>query len=202
MKHFTILIIFWASTIYAKDFQENFNGSDVLLKIWKSGTFNESQKPEWAIEKVSPTNGVLRKKGYATYTYLVNPEISALNGTLEAKFNIEKGKEDPEAGLVWHFIDSKNYYYIRANSLEKNIVFYRMFEGKKEIVKEIEAKIKPQTWHHLKIVFNNESIQAFLDTKEILSLKDSKILKTGSIGVWSTADTVAAFDDLSFQNRQ
>ena len=51
---------------------------------------------------------------------------------LSVKFKPVSGKKDQAAGLVWRYRDKDNYYIVRANALENNVVVYKVENGKRE----------------------------------------------------------------------
>ncbi len=165
---------------------------------WVIGFFGDKGAPKWSVaaEPSAPSKpNVLRQSGSVIYGFLVAPALNGKDGSVQSRFRIESGKEDPEAGLVLRFQDAKNYLYVRANSLEKNLVFYRMNAGKKELVKSVEAQVSSGQWHELRVEFTGESFKVSLDGRELMSLTDAVIKGSGLVGVWTTADTVVAFDD-------
>ena len=167
---------------------------------WKFGFLGASGHPHWAAlaEKSAPSQpNVLLQDGKATYSWLVAEAITIKDGSVQCAFKIESGKEDPEAGLIVRFINGKNYYYVRANTLENDVVFYRMVHGKKEVVKRVEMMVDAKKWHKFRIEFKAEEFRVFYDDKAIMKLKDTKIKDAGSPGFWTTADTVAEFDDFN-----
>src|SRR4051812_24283858 len=107
-------------------------GTDSPPPGWESGFLGEKGSPHWVVKRdrsALSASHVLKQDGDAPYAWLVHSTFHALDGSVEGQFKIESGKEDPEAGLIWRFQDSKNYYYVRANALENNIVFYRLLDG-------------------------------------------------------------------------
>ena len=42
--------------------------------------------------------------------------------SIAVKFKAISGSEDRAAGLVWRAVDANNYYVVRANALEDNVV--------------------------------------------------------------------------------
>jgi hypothetical protein len=44
------------------------------------------------------------------------------DGELSVRFKPVSGSVDQAAGLVWGYLDRNNYYIVRANALEKNVV--------------------------------------------------------------------------------
>ena len=167
---------------------------------WLSGFLGEKGSPHWVVaddpSAVSPPH-VLKQDGNAPCAWIVHPDLKLKDGRVEAQFKIEGGKEDPEAGVIWRFQNPRNYYYVRANSTENNVIFYRMVEGRKEEVKTIEVPVALGRWHRFKITFRGESIGIIYDGKEVIALNDGKFKQAGGVGLFSMADTVSAFDDFS-----
>ena len=56
---------------------------------------------------------------------------SIRDGFAEVKFKPISGKEDQAGGLVFRFKDAGNYYVVRANALEGNVVLYKTVAGKR-----------------------------------------------------------------------
>src|SRR5204863_221193 len=129
------------------------------------------------------------------YGWLVAPGIKLGDGVVKVRFKVESGKEDPEAGLIVRFVDGKNYLYARANVLEHDIILYRMAGGKKEVVKRVEAKVTPNEWHELVFEVKGDAYKVMFDGKGVMALEDASFKGPGRVGVWTTADTVAVFDD-------
>lgn len=165
---------------------------------WQSGSQGTNGHPHWTVttgpNAVSKPN-VLQQDGKAVSSWLVQPAFQAESGTVSCKFRIDSGKEDPEAGLIVRFRDGKNYAYVRANTLESDVIFYRMVDGRKEVVKRVETAVSPATWHKLRIDFAGNGFKVTYDDKGIMNFTDNKINGVGSVGFWTTADTVAQFDD-------
>ncbi|MGZ3672556.1 MAG: family 16 glycoside hydrolase [Bdellovibrionota bacterium] len=131
----------------------------------------------------------------APYSWAVQKGPSFSAGELEVAFNVIAGKEDPEAGIIWGFQDGTNYYYVRTNAVEDNIIFYRMNHGKKEHLKDVEAKTPFGTWHKLKIQIEGRELTVYLDGKIALNTKNKEAFPPGKVGFFTSADTECAFDD-------
>jgi hypothetical protein len=165
---------------------------------WKSGYYGKDGKPRWAVtpDTSAPSKpNVLKQDGKATYNWLVKEGLSIENGKVQTQVRIDSGKEDPEAGVIWRFKDGKNYYYVRANALEKNITLYRMSQGKKEMIKTIDLPLDFGEWHSLGAQFKGATINVLFDGKTVLSVQDKKTQGTGLVGFFTMADTACTFDD-------
>jgi hypothetical protein len=57
--------------------------------------------------------------------------VSARDVDLSVRFKPIRGTKDQAAGLVWRYRDIDNYYVVRANALEGNVVLYKVEAGKR-----------------------------------------------------------------------
>src|SRR6266705_6114113 len=48
------------------------------------------------------------------------------DGEVSVAFKAVDGSIDQAAGIVWHYADSNNYYIVRADALENNVVLYKV----------------------------------------------------------------------------
>jgi hypothetical protein len=198
---FAVVLFLGANVMGAEqDVSLNFDSLKVGTSTegWKSGFYGKDGKPHWSVvsDDAAPSRpNILKQDGKATYNWLVREGISIQDGSVKTRVRIDSGKEDPEAGVIWRFKDGKNYYYVRANALEKNVIFYRMFKGKKELVKTIDLPMDFREWHELGAQFQGTSVNILFDGKTVLSVQDSKISGAGGVGLFTMADTVCEFDD-------
>jgi Domain of Unknown Function (DUF1080) len=106
------------------------------------------------------------------------------------------GKVDQGMGLVFRFRDPKSYYIVRANALENNFRLYRMVNGKRLQFAGADTKVSSGQWHTLRVVAKGDRIICWFDGKQLIDAHD-KTYATGKIGLWTKADSVIAFDELT-----
>ena len=53
------------------------------------------------------------------------------DGNIAVRFKPVSGRVDQAAGLVWRYRDANNYYIVRANALEDNVVLYKVENGRR-----------------------------------------------------------------------
>jgi hypothetical protein len=82
--------------------------------------------------------------------------------------------------------------------LEDNVSLYHTEHGRRVTIKYVNAPVARNQWHMLRVEFAGTGIKVLLDGKRYIELQDGHISGTGSIGVWTKADSVTAFDDFSF----
>jgi hypothetical protein len=95
---------------------------------------------------------------------------------LSVRFRVISGKRDQGAGLVWRFRDANNYYIVRANALENNVVLYKMQDGKRvslapkgsaERTYGVKARVPGNTWNKLGVEIKGNLFTVSLDGRKL-----------------------------------
>jgi hypothetical protein len=177
---------------------------------WTS-TLTGSGEPRWQIERddTAPSKpNVLKQSGKATYPLALRDGTRIKDGVVSVKFKAISGSEDRAAGLVWRAKDANNYYVVRANALENNVVLYKTVNGKRsplDIVGRkggygVEKPVSSGEWHTLRVEFAGEGFKVLFNGEPLFEVKDSTFAEPGQVGLWTKADSVTVFDDFSFDN--
>ena len=58
-------------------------------------------------------------------------DISTADADVSVRFRPVSGRVDQAAGLVWRYQNEDNYYLVRANALEDNVVLYKVERGRR-----------------------------------------------------------------------
>jgi hypothetical protein len=132
------------------------------------------------------------------------------DGEVSVKFKPVAGKTDQAAGLVWRFRDANNYYLVRANALENNIVLYKVENGQRRSLAPrgkppqtygVRHRIPPRAWNILKVTFKKSRFEVYFDHRKVFEVEDSTFVGPGKVGLWTKADSVTYFDDFQFSGR-
>jgi hypothetical protein len=107
------------------------------------------------------------------------------------------GSVDQGCGLVWRFKDADNYYLTRANALEDNVRLYTVKGGRRIQFAGWDGKVASKVWHKLQVEARGDRFQVSFDDKKVMDAKDSTFAAAGKVGVWTKADSVIQFDDLT-----
>jgi hypothetical protein len=134
----------------------------------------------------------------------VYEKLSAKDLDLRVKFKAVSGKKDQAAGLVWRYRDKDNYYIVRANALENNVVLYKMQNGKREDLPVKgegrtygkKAPVPKNQWSELRVTAKGNLFTVYLNGQKLYEVEDGAFTEAGKIGVWTKADSVTYFDDL------
>ena len=166
-------------------------------------------QPKWSIETepTAPSKpNVLKQSGQATFPVALKNGTSIRDGFVEVKFKALAGSEDRAAGLIWRAKDADNYYVVRANALEDNVVLYKTIKGVRtplDIIGRkggygVNAPVPPNQWHTLRCEFAGIHFKVSYDGKLVFEVEDATIKDAGMIGLWTKADSVTVFDDLTY----
>jgi hypothetical protein len=181
---------------------ENFDQTPAgsLPPNWVCGVTGKGT-PVWKVEAdqsaPSPPN-VLKQSGSGTFPWCVKKDVLIKDGNAEVKFKPLEGREDEAGGVVWRFKDGDNYYVARANALENNVTIFHTVKGTRRQFKSVHMKVTSNQWHTLRVDFEGNRFKVLFDGKVALEATDDTFKEPGSVGVWTKADSVTAFDDFSF----
>jgi hypothetical protein len=131
------------------------------------------------------------------FNVIVAPPGPYTDVDVSMKFKPISGQEDASGGIVFRFTEGK-YYVVRANALEDNFRLYSYDRGRRELA---TASVKTPAlgqWHVVRVVAVGDHVQAWLDGQLRLDHRDSRF-KAGRVGLWTKADSITAFDDLTIR---
>ena len=129
---------------------------------------------------------------------LAIPEsLSASNLNAEIRFKAVAGKIDQAGGIVVRLLDPDNYYVARANALEDNVRFYRVVDGRREQLGGANLKVTPKQWHTLGLRAEGERFTVAYDGKTLFGVTDKTFAEAGGVALWTKADSVTRFDQLT-----
>src|SRR5207245_2696242 len=123
------------------------------------------------------------------------PELRDLR--LSVKCKPIAGKVDQGCGIVWRLQVSANYYNTRANALEDNVHLYQVVKGRRVRFAGWDGKVAGGVWHELAMEMVGNQIQVFFDGKKVIDARDDSFREAGKFGVWTKADSIIQFDDLT-----
>lgn len=169
------------------------------------GRTGSGREGRWVVraEKDAPSapNVLAQLDGDATdYRFPVaftGPEMNDLR--LSVKCKPAAGKVDQGCGLVFRLKDADNYYLTRANALEDNVGLYYVVKGRRRQFAGWNGKVASGVWHELTVEAQGDHFQVFFNGKRVIDAHDKTFTEAGKIGVWTKADSVIYFDDLSVQ---
>ncbi|HYK91080.1 MAG TPA: family 16 glycoside hydrolase [Acidobacteriota bacterium] len=184
---------------------------------WTVAMTHTGGAPKWEIRKddSAPSKPnvfaqVSDDKTGGRFPLAIFDQASFTDGSLSVKFKTVSGSGDQAAGMVWRYKNPDNYYIVRANALEDNVVLYRVEGGKRISLAPkgtpsntygVKHRVPKNTWCTLKVTFQGKSFAVFFDGKQIFEVEDSTFTDAGKVGLWTKADSVTYFDDFQIESK-
>ncbi len=154
---------------------------------------------QWAVEDMtgapSGKRVLVQRALKNTFNVIVAPAGPYSDVDVSMRFKPISGREDASGGIVFRFADDK-YYLIRANALEDNFRLYYYDRGRSMLE---SARVKAPSlgeWHTVRAVVVGDHMQGWLDGALLLDHRDQRF-SAGRVGLWTKADSITAFDDLT-----
>jgi hypothetical protein len=185
-----------------------FDEGTALPKGWTSGITGHGAA-NWAVSADATAHTpphVLRQSGEATFCWAVKNDAQVKDGFAEVKLKPSSGSEDQAGGLVWRFKDANNYYVVRANALEDNVVLYKIISGKRSSLQlkgrmfgyGVDTEVPKDNWSTLRVEFQDNLFTVLLNGHRLFQVEDDALIDAGAVGVWTKADSVTLFDDFAY----
>jgi hypothetical protein len=134
--------------------------------------------------------------------------VSARDVDLSVRIKPISGDVDQAGGLAFRFRDPDNYYVVRANALEDNVVLYKVEAGKRTDLKPIgsglfaygkKLPVPGAEWGTLRVVARGDRFAVHWNGEHLFDVEDGTFPSAGRIALWTKADSVTAFDDLRIE---
>ena len=132
----------------------------------------------------------------------VYDKVSVKDVEVSVDFMAVSGKLDQAAGLVARYKDKNNYYITRANAIEDNVRLYKVQEGNRKQIASANLKVTPGEWHTLKLQVEGTQLKVYYDGKSVIDANDAAFQNIGKTGLWTKADSVTYFSNLTIKARQ
>jgi len=137
---------------------------------------------------------------------MLKDDTDIKDGFIQIKFKAVAGSEDRAGGVVWRARDANNYYVVRANALEDNVVLYKTVEGVRSALDIIGRKggygvaisVPANEWLSLRVEFKGSRFRVLYNGQQLFEVEDSTFSDAGKVGLWTKADSVTLFDEVIY----
>ena len=143
MRPIVMTLLLGAATLSAEMINFDSSAAGSAPDCWSLAMTHDGGAPKWetltdptapsspnvlAQTSNDPTNG--------RFPLAILDAVTTASGKVSVKFRPISGEVDQAGGLVWRYKDENNYYVVRANALENNVVennvvLYKVEGGKR-----------------------------------------------------------------------
>ena len=180
---------------------------------WTVAMTHDGAPPRWEIvrDESAPSPPyvfaqVSRDTTAGRFPLAIWDAVAIRDGGVSVAFKTVDGTVDQAAGIVWRYQDPNNYYIVRANALENNVVLYKVENGVRLSIAPkglpsrsygVKHQIPHRHWSTLKIAFKDSYFTVFLNEERLFETEDRTFTKAGKTGLWTKADSVTYFDEFT-----
>jgi hypothetical protein len=162
----------------------------------------------WVVEQQDGSRYLAQLDADSTrsrFPVAVLSDVNAADVDLSVRFRPVSGRVDQAAGLVWRYQNEDNYYIVRANALEDNVVLYKVQNGTRtDLPVNGEgrtygkpAEVPANQWSTLRVVAAGPRFEVHFNGRKLYEVEDRTFTQAGRVGVWTKADSVTQFDDIT-----
>jgi hypothetical protein len=175
---------------------------------WTVAMTHKGGAPKWQVikDETSPSQPnvfaqLSNDRTGGRFPLAVYDKANLKDGSVSVKFKPISGNTDQAAGLIWRYKDPNNYYIVRANALEDNVVLYKVEKGERIALAPkgtpsrtygVKHRVPKQTWS---VSFQGNVATVSFDGRKLFDVEDATFTDAGKVGLWTKADSVTYFDD-------
>src|SRR3954464_3448732 len=150
---------------------------------WTLATTHPGAPPRWESirDESAPSPSTVcaqlsQDKAAGRFPLAVWNGVSIRDGEISVAFKAVDGSIDRAAGIVWRYQDPDNYYIVRANALENNVVLYKVEKGVRTSIAPkglpsraygVKHPIPSGRWHHLQVNFQGHTFTVLLNGERL-----------------------------------
>lgn len=179
---------------------------------WISAMTHSGNAPQWQIERDDTSRGggrvlaqISTDRTSQRFPLAIFSARNVIDGEVRVRFKAVSGRVDQAAGLVWRYTDEDNYYVVRANAREDNVVLY-VENGERTSLAPVghpgeygvDHPVPAGVWNTLGVKFDGSTFAVYFRGEQLFRVEDSTFLRAGRVGLWTKADSVTYFDDFEF----
>jgi len=180
---------------------------------WTIAMTHEGAPPRWEIvqDQSAPSPPfalaqISRDSTAGRFPLAIWDAKSIRDGEVSVAFKTVDGSVDQAAGIVWRYRDPNNYYIVRANALENNVVLYKVENGVRLSIAPkglpsrsygVKHQIPRGQWNTLKIAFKDSAFTVYFNGERLFETDDQTFVQAGKTGLWTKADSITYFNQFT-----
>jgi pyruvate, water dikinase len=134
-------------------------------------------------------------EAYYYFPLAIAKELQVADCALRAEVKPVSGNIDRAGGLVFGMKDVNNYFVLRINALEDNVILFEYVNGRRIEQAHVRREVASGRWHKLAVVVKEKEIRGFMDDAVVFEFSADKKVQ-GYVGLWTKADSVTLFRNL------
>lgn len=186
----------------------NFHGAKEMGKDW------ETVSGEWSIGSIFMKNSSTTIPGQQPSITVTGDTENWIDYNVRTVFKIKKAGDNAEAGMVFRYLDNKNYYLLRLQNSSKSILLSKFKDGKETVLSRVpmkgssgKFKLEKSSYHaryDLNVSVNQGAISVYVkpfvrfghNYATSFEFVDKDPIPSGKVGYYAAGDVQPFFDGL------
>jgi hypothetical protein len=155
---------------------------------------DDTSVPEGRVLAQTSTDQTDYRFPLAIYDAVVARDVEVV-----VRFKAVAGRVDRAGGIAVRLSDADNYYVVRANALEDNVNFYHVVRGTRRQIKGANTKVASDRWHTLSLKAIGDQFTIGFNDQTLFTVSDRTFGNAGKVALWTKADSVTRFANLTIR---
>jgi pyruvate,water dikinase len=135
-------------------------------------------------------------EAYYYFPLAIAKDSEVGDAVLKVRVKPAAGSVDQAGGLAFGIRNINNYFVLRVNALEDNIMLFEYVNNKRLTRATVQHEIKKDQWYLITVETKGNTLKGYLDDQLLLEYTAERPL-TGYVGLWTKADSVTFFNELT-----
>ncbi len=140
-------------------------------------------------------------KAYYYFPLAIAKESRVGDAVIAARVRPMGGRIDQAGGLAFGLRNVGNYFVLRINGLENNLILFEYVNNRRFTRAVAPVEIETDRWYEIRVETSGHSIEGYLDGVLLLEYSAEWPVH-GYVGLWTKADSVTGFSDLTLMAKQ
>ena len=137
-------------------------------------------------------------EAYYYFPLAIAKDSEISEGALRVRVKPVSGSVDQAGGLAFGIRNINNYFVLRINALEDNVMLFEYVNNKRLTRAAVPQEITKDQWRLITVEITGNTLKGYLDDELVLEYAAERPL-AGYVGLWTKADSVTFFDELSIK---
>ena len=137
-------------------------------------------------------------EAYYYFPLAIAKDSELSEGILRVKVKAVAGNVDQAGGLAFGIRNIGNYFVLRINALEDNVILFEYINNKRLTRATIPKEVQKDQWYFITVEIKDNTLKGYLDDELLLEYTAERPL-SGYVGLWTKADSVTFFDELTIE---
>jgi hypothetical protein len=117
-----------------------------------------------------------------------------------AGIRLRIGKGDEAAGLAWRVQEAENYYAVRLDMNDHEIIVYKFVGGNRVGLERLRRlRLDRDAWHEIMVEHVGEEMRVWLNGIPVASEDDNSLQAPGMLAFWMPGDSTAHFERIWYE---